>query len=189
MMIKEIEPELDENGIIKPKQKACATCRKRQICEDFLKIVEKDDNEYAGLVLALYHICDDYESMFIQYPIIVESITTDNAFDYYNEQKNVGRYVIIKLNLENYDEEVHLGLFLGELPTSVISLFDKHDKSIRNKFQRTPAIYIFKFKKMFYGSYQRWKFIENESEFDLISNEDPIAYIELAKTEIEKNNK
>ena len=71
----------------------------------------------------------------------------------------------------------------------VISLFDKHDKSIQNKFQRTPAIYVFKFKKMFYGSYQRWKFIENESEFDLISDEDPIAYIELAKTEVGKNNK
>jgi hypothetical protein len=106
--------------------------------------------------------------MFIQYPIIVESITTDNAFDSNNEQKHVGQYVMIKLNQDGYDEDVHLGLYLGELPTSIITLFDSHDKAIRNKFMKTPAIYVFKYKKMFYGTYQRWQFIESKSDFDLI---------------------
>jgi hypothetical protein len=52
---------------------------------------------------------------------------------------------------------------------------------------RTPAIYVFKYKKMFYGTYQRWQFIESKSDFDLIDDDD--IYKQMAITDFERNEK
>ena len=186
MNLKQIEPKLDANGNIIPKQECCATCKKRLKCQLFSDAMEKNKrtNEYAEFVLGMYYICDDYLPMFIQYPIVVESIVSDLSYDSFNTQTHVGEYVMISLNAKGYDEEPHLGMYLGDLPISIISLFDPKNKEVRNKFMNNPAIFVFKFNKIFYGMSCRWQFIQKQEDLDIIDKNDPQDYISIARKNI-----
>jgi len=180
--LKQREPLLDGNGNIIPKQECCATCKLRTRCKNFIDAMEenKRTNEYAEFVLSMYYVCDDYEGMFIQYPIIVESIVSDLSYDTFNQQTHVGDFVVVSLNAKGYDEEPHLGLYLGDLPISIISLFDRKEKEVRNRFMKNPAVFVFKFNKIFYGINCRWQFISKLQDFDII-RDDPQDYVALAK--------
>lgn len=182
MEIRTRQPLLDEHDNIVPKQECCATCKKRMKCKMFYDVMEenKRTNEYAEIALSLYYICDNYSPMFIQYPIVVESIVSDSSFDSFDMQTHVGKFVLISLNLKNYDEDPHLGLYLGELPLSIISLFDPKTKTVRNKFMSNPGIFVFKFNKVFYGNCCRWQFIENINDLNVIKD-DPPEYMSIAK--------
>ena len=189
--IQQIQPLLDDQGNIIPKQESCATCKKRLACQLFIDTMEehKRSNEYAEIILSMYYKCEEYIPMFIQYPIIVESITSDLSYDSHNLQTHVGEYVIVSINAKNYDEDIHLGLYLGDLPISIISLFDSKTKEIRNKFMKNPAIYVFKFHKIFYGMNCRWQFITKNQDLDLIHEDDPQEYISIAKAHLYHSSK
>ena len=178
-MIKSFEPKFAEDGKIIPNQKFCASCKKRLDC-DLLYEQRKHNNtsnEYSDMLLSMYFTCENHESMYIEFPILVNSITSDLSN---NENSNVGKYCVVSINAENYDENLHIGLYLGELPISIVSLYDKKTTEIRNKFNTSPAIFVPKYNKIFYGMNMRWNFINDISDFELLENE-PDEYIEVAK--------
>ena len=184
--ITNVIPKLDKDGNIILKQKNCATCKLRTSCDliyDKLK-ENKVSNQYAQELVSMYYICNDYQAMFIKYPIVVNGISSDCSFDYHNDQKNIGKFCIVSVNAISYDEDVHIGLFLGELPISIISLYDNKNQEVKNKFMLNPAIYVYKFNKIFYGMNMRWKFIESQDDINVIHEDDDKNYIELAKKNI-----
>ena len=190
--IRRTNPKIDSAGNIIPKQESCATCKKRSICDTYrnkMKEVTSQNNEMSELVLAMYYICDDYDAMFIKYPIVVENIFSDLAYDKNDPQERVGDFVICVLNDTRYDENVHLGLYLGDMPMSIISLFDPTAKEVRNKFMKNPAMYLFKFKKIFYGMNNRWNFISSMRDIDIIDKDDPQEYVSIAKSNLNSDEK
>ena len=182
--IRDYEPQFDEKQRILPKQHFCASCKKRTMCD---KLYEKHKenhttNKYAEVVLSMYYTCDDYDPMYIEFPIEVNEIHNDISYDRYNMEKHVGEWCITSLNAEGYDEDLHIGIYLGMLPLNTISLYDRKTNIITNKFNTNPAIFVPLFNKIFYGFNMRWKFIDVQDDIDEVSDKDPKDYLEIAKT-------
>ena len=83
--IRDYEPQFDEKQRILPKQHFCASCKKRTMCD---KLYEKHKenhttNKYAEVVLSMYYTCDDYDPMYIEFPIEVNEIHNDISYDRY----------------------------------------------------------------------------------------------------------
>lgn len=192
--IKDYLPKFDEKQRILPKQPFCASCKKRLNCEKLkLKQLENQTtNKYAEVFIAMYYTCDDFDPIYIQFPITVNEITNDLAFDSFNREKHVGEWCVVVLNAEGYDEEMHVGVYLGELPLTVHALYDKKNNTITNRFHNSPAILLPVFHKVFYGYNMRWKFINEEDDFKNLSQKDTKDYqdyIEIAKKQLTKSEK
>lgn len=185
MEIRNVDLKFDDNGNIIPQQKNCSTCKRRLSCkllkEKLEKEVEGEPVQELEIILSMYYICDNYLPMFIQYPITVNKILSDISYDRYSSQQHVGEYVIISLNLKDYDEDVHIGIYLGELPFSIMSIYDKEHQTVRNNFLKNPAIFVPRFNKIFYGDHCRWQFVESMSDFDVLVEGEPEEYISIAK--------
>lgn len=186
--IKKILPKFDEKGVLLKKQKFCASCKKRMECQKLYEQHKKnkESNELSEVVLSLYYVCDEYENMFIEFPILVNGITSDLSYDRNNVEKNVGRWCVVSVNSVDYDEDLHIGIYMGDLPLSIISLYDKTDTTITNRFYTSPAVYVPKFKKIFYGMNMRWKFIENQDDIDTIAEPEQEEFFTIVQNSIKK---
>lgn len=181
--IKEYKPKFDDKQRIIPKQKFCTSCKKRTSCDKLkLKYIENETkNLYAEAFVSMYYTCDDFDPIYIEFPITVNEITSDIAFDTYNQDKNVGKWCVVVLNAEGYDEEMHVGIYLGELPLNVLAMYDTKHCTITNRFNNSPAIFLPTFNKIFYGFNMRWKFVNEEKDFEHISKKDDENYVSIAK--------
>jgi len=168
MKIKQVKKNSNDT-----KQKSCSNCKLRISCKLLKEQLEQNNitNEYAESLVSMSFICDNYKQMFIEYPILVQKITTDYNFDKHNEQLNVGKYCITTIFEDGYENIPYLGLYLGEQPLSILSAYESESATIRNKFITNPAIYIFSFKKIFFGVNTKWKFIENIEDLKLVEDE------------------
>ena len=186
--IKNIEPKFDENGKLDTKQKCCATCKKRTTCDKLYAQHQfnKATNQYAEVILSMYFLCDDYEAMFIEFPILVNGIVSDLAYDRQDSDKEVGKWCVVSVNAEGYDENMHLGIYLGMLPLSIISLYDRKDTTITNKFYPSPAMFVPKMSKVFYGPNMRWKFVETQDDIDTLDKNESASDMEKARKQIKK---
>jgi len=181
--IKSFEPEFTENGTIIPKQKFCASCKKRMECDKLYEKLRENHttNDYAEVVLAMYYTCDDIEPLYIEFPILVNGISSDLAYDRDNNEFRVGDWCIVSLNAEGFDEDFHIGLYLGMLPLSILSMYDKKTTKIINKFNPSPAMFVPKFNKIFYGMNMRWQFIESLEDMEGLFESEPQEYLEVVK--------
>lgn len=181
--IKRFDPEFSEDGQFLPKQKFCASCKKRMQCDKLYNQHKQNhtSNDYSEIVLDMYYTCDDHEAMYIEFPILVNGITSDLAYDRDNNEQRVGDMCIVSVNADGYDEDLHLGIYLGMLPISIVSLYDRKNTQITNKFNPNPAIFVPKFKKIFYGMNMRWQFLENEYQLQGLADNEPKEYLEMSK--------
>lgn len=169
-MIREIQPKTDENGILIKKQEFCASCKRRLDCKilkDHLSTykVEKD---FADVFLPMYFVCDDYDSMFISYPIEVNKIVSESIFSIDKSNFPLGKWVLVK---EENQEYPHIGLSLSLQPTSIISMYDNNNGTITNKFYPFPAFYMFYNKTIVYGKDVQWEYL-NDNNITLTDDED-----------------
>ena len=187
--IKSFEPKFTEDNQIIPKQKFCASCKKRMECDKLYKKQQenKTTNEYADVLVSMYYTWDEHEAMYIEFPILVNGISSELAFDRDENEQYVGRFCLASVNAVGYDEDVHLGIYLGMMPISIISLYDKKSTTITNRFNPSPAIYIPYFNKVFYGMNMRWDFIDSLDDFDLIKDDNSL-YINMAKESMKGND-
>jgi hypothetical protein len=117
--------------------------------------------------------------MYIEFPILVNGITSDIAFDRDNNEFRVGDMCIVSVNAEGFDDKLHLGIYLGMLPVSIISLYDKKNTKITNKFNPNPAIFVPKFNKVFYGMNMRWQFVESKEDLLGLDDNEPVDYLNI----------
>ena len=187
--IQSFTPQFTKDNQIIPKQKFCASCKKRMECDKLYKKQQenKTTNEYADVLVSMHFTCDEHEAMYIKFPILVNGISSDLAYDKDNNEKYVGQFCLVSVNAIGFDEDLHLGIYLGMLPISIISLYDPKSTNITNKFNPSPAVFVPYFNKVFYGINMRWNFIKSEDDFDLLVNEDT-HYVTLAESKFKKSS-
>ncbi len=127
-------------------------------------------------------ICDSYKCKYIEYPIEVSKINTDNNKGGYRSQQ-IGKFAKICPCGEEYKGKTYLGLFLGELPISNHISYMEDSKELSVSFHNNPAIFVFDLNKIIYGCESWWGIIENEEDLKEIANDDidNIWYMKLLK--------
>ena len=162
-----IHPIPNAQHVDNPRAPSCATCQRRPGCTEFRghlgRFTDGDptqDPTTAGLAVTMARglVCDDFRTMFITYPITVEGITTEQAFDQHGQQLDVGRPVTIVLGADGYDDLVHLGMYLGQLPLSVVSAYRDDTRQLSNRLLLNPCVYVPRYARLFYGANTRWSF-------------------------------
>lgn len=127
-------------------------------------------------------ICDNYKSMYIEYPLEVSEIiqNTDRGSGFNSE---IGKFVKIAPCGEEYQGKTYLGLYLGELPIGFHISHNSETKELKVSFNINPAIFIFDLNKIIYGCESWWGIIENESDLKQITNTDidNIWYVKALK--------
>lgn len=127
-------------------------------------------------------ICDKYKSMYIEYPIEVSKINTENNKGGYRGS-SVGKFAMIRPCGEEYENKTYLGLYLGELPINHHISHDPDTKELNVSFMNNPAIFVFDLNKIIFGMESWWGIINNELDFKEITNLDidNIWYVKALK--------
>lgn len=132
-------------------------------------------------------ICDNYNSIYIEYPIEVSRIDKDtNISGYKNNQ--IGKLVKIRPCAKEYQDKTYLGLYLGELPVDFIISHTPKTKELSVKFDTNPAIFVPDLGKIIYGRESWWSVIEDESQLKDISDEDidNVWYVKIGNSMLKK---
>lgn len=91
----------------------------------------------------------------------------------YDGSSTVGQFVSIRPCAEEYGNKTYLGLYLGDMATTVSLGYDKtNGQIIPNFYRHNPAIYVFDLKKIIFGMESWWGEIESEEQLRNITNED-----------------
>lgn len=161
-----------------PRARSCATCVKRPKCTTFaayskrylnLRVGTDEDAAFLGIELAHQVICDQWQSMFITYPITVSSITVEQMNC---DQVDVGRPAIIVLGkINNYDDLPHVAVYLGQLPLSIVSAYTKENETLTNRLLLNPCLLVPRYNKLFYGMNSQWSFA-TKSSIHTVAQED-----------------
>lgn len=116
-------------------------------------------------------ICDNYKSMYIEYPIEVSKIIQDTDRSSFRDSE-IGKFVRIRPCSEEYQGKTYLGLYLGELPVGFQISHNSETKELKVSFNINPAILIFDLKKIVYGCESWWGFIKTDEDLEYITNKD-----------------
>jgi hypothetical protein len=127
-------------------------------------------------------ICDNYKSIYIEYPIEVSKINQDTDISGFMDEE-IGKFVRIRPCAREYQNKTFLGLYLGELPTGFQISHNTETKELNVRFNTNPAIFVFDLKKIIYGCESWWGFIESEDELKTITDIDidNIWYVKALK--------
>lgn len=116
-------------------------------------------------------ICDNYKCIFIEYPIKVSKINSDNEI-FGLRDKHKGKFVRIRPCGKEYQGKTYLGLYLGDLPTGHHITHNLETLELKVSFDSNPAIFVFDLNKIIYGYESWWGIIEKEEDFKDISDFD-----------------
>lgn len=136
----------------------------KELCSDEIKdirIYSEISNKKREI--KLNHCCDEFESIWASYPMVLSEIETKNI-DYKNNYYNsdLGKLVKIRPCAKEYENKTYLGLSLGELPTSISSSYNPKTHILTNSTSHNPAIFVFELNKIIFGYESWWGVIKNE---------------------------
>lgn len=147
-------------------------CKELKNNKEFLKLFsDKDFSLLKTFEFKQNHVCDDYNSMYIEYPIEVSKINSDTEMFTLDKDK-VGKFVKIRPCADEYDNKTFLGLYLGYLPISNSISYNSTNKELNVGFLANPAIFVFDLNKIIYGRESWWGIIENEEDLKEITDLD-----------------
>lgn len=116
-------------------------------------------------------VCENYKSMYIEYPIEVSKINNNCKKSTYKDDET-GHFVKIRPCDEKYKGKTFLGLYLGELPISTCVSHNPDTKELNISFNRNPAIFVFELNTIIYGCESWWSVIEKEEDLREITDLD-----------------
>ena len=127
-------------------------------------------------------VCDEFRSLYIEYPIEVSKINTNNDRSSYRSSE-VGKFVRITPCAEKYERKTYLGLYLGELPMGHSISHNTETKELNVSFSTNPAIFVFDLNEIIYGMESWWGIIESEEDLKEITESDinNIWYVKALK--------
>lgn len=137
----------------------------------------KNDKEYQELEFIdkfdfkSDYVCDDYKSIFIEYPIQVSKINQDSTITSYKDDQ-IGKFAKIAPCGDEYEGKTFLGLYLGELPIGHSISHNSKTEELSVSFRTNPAIFVFDLNKIIYGIESWWSIIESEKDLKEIANAD-----------------
>lgn len=164
-------------------ERNCNTCKSLMTCEILLKeYLKLGDDFHSKHEFRKGFICDNYKSIYIEYPIEVSKINQDTNKGGYRD-RNVGKFVSIRPCGEQYQNKTYLGLYLGDLPIGHYITYNPETKELNVSFRNNPAIFVFDLKKIIYGYESWWGIIENEADLKEITDLDidNIWYVKALK--------
>lgn len=133
--------------------------------------------------------CESFDSRYIEYPLTIQGITNQNI-EHRSGMHKVGSLCEIQPCGNEYEKKSFLGIYLGELPISIQTTFDKRSGMLTNFTVSNPAIFVPELKKIIYGMESWWRIIEKPEDFRGISEEDieNTWYVKLLR-DMEKKEK
>lgn len=165
-------------------------------CKYCFKFLEKEENGVSGhcfvdgleksrnVTEEECEACERFESRYIEYPLTIQGLE-NKEIDTRGLGHECGCLCEIKPCGEEYQGKTYIGIYLGELPISICTSFDKRTGILENRTMNNPAIFVPELKKIVYGCESWWREIESAEDFKGISEED-IAntwYVKLLKCE------
>lgn len=175
------------------KKRVCNNCRKGMFTEcevlknneEYKKIIEEDNSIFNEKLFDFKEnfTCDEFKSMYIEYPIEVSKINSDNKIFTLDKNK-VGKFVKIRPCSEEYNNKTFLGLYLGDLPIRNDISHNPDTKELKVSFHCNPAIFVFDLNKIIYGCESWWGVIKSEEDLNSISDSDidNVWYVKALKT-------
>lgn len=157
-------------------------CEELKNNEEFKKLMNEKFNILADFEFKDKHICDKYESKYIEYPIEVSKINANSNKGSYRDGQ-VGKFVKIVPCGDEHKGKTYLGLYLGELPVGHSISHNPESKELTVSFRNNPAIFVFDLNKIVYGMESWWGIIESEEDLKAIteSDIDNIWYVKALK--------
>lgn len=142
-----------------------------------------DDDKIKDITEDICENCPNYKSRFIEYPITVSDIVTEDIK--YNDswQYKIGTLCAIRPCAEEYEGKTYLDVYLGDLPISHHITHDPKTKILKVSTMDNPAIFVPDLNKIIFGCASWWHKIENIDEIKDITKEDieNTWYVKLAK--------
>ena len=143
-------------------KKECYRCKKDRY--DLSKVNDISDFETD---------CDLYKSRYLEYPITVNHIETPKTAGitkYFLKEECT--LVSIRPCAEKYKEETFLGFLLGNIDVGLIVGFNEENGKLTIARDYSPAIFVPKMQKIFYGYESYFKIIEAEEDLKGINKEE-----------------
>ena len=135
--------------------------------------------------------CADFNSLFIEYPIMVNKVHVEDFNDPNGLYKNkIGALVEIRPCDKECNEKTYVGVLLGELPMCANIQYNKKDKTLSVVPHFNPAIFVPELKKIVFGAESWWRIINNADELKEISDEDinNTWYVQMMKAMYASND-
>ena len=110
--------------------------------KEFQKIINGKFDMLADYEFKNNFICDNYESIYIEYPIEISKINTNSDKTGYRDSQ-IGKFAKIAPCGDQYKGKTYLGLYLGELPVSHHITHNSETGELNVSFVNNPAIFVF----------------------------------------------
>lgn len=131
------------------------------------------------------YICSFYKSLYIEYPLVVDKIETEEIK--YNKPlgHEKGCLVAVRPCSEEYKNKTYLGILLGDLPRYINNSFNNKTRILKSSAVQNPGIWVPELKEIIFGDSSWWHEIKNENELKEITNDviENQWYIKLLKGE------
>lgn len=129
------------------------------LADDKVKTVTKEQCEN----------CTHYKSKYIEYPVTINGIE-NKEIETTSLGHTVGCLCEIRPCDERYQHKSYLGIYLGELPISIVSNLDNNG-ILTNSALTNPAIFVPALKKIIYGCESWWREIKDINDFKSIDKD------------------
>lgn len=162
-------------------KKNCLSCMKMLTCKEYGEL-SKDKSMFDDEVLN--HVCGDYKSRFIEYPISVKDIKVDWDTSCVLRKEQIGKFVAVRPCDEKCDGKTFLGLFLGELPMMPNVSYMAKTGTITVSPVPNPAMFVFELNRIIFGAESWWHTIEKEDDLKEITDQsiDNVWYVRALKS-------
>lgn len=115
--------------------------------------------------------CEHFKSRYIEYPIVVDAIETEDLLEKDFHSRGSGSLVRVRPCDEKYGGRTLLGLLLGDLPWQVTARYDEKTRKLTCDAIPNPAILVFETGEVVWGCESWWSEIDDPSELRDITDE------------------
>ena len=115
--------------------------------------------------------CLKYKSRYIEYPLTIQGIE-NKPIEKSGIGHTCGALCKIRPCQEEYQGRTYLGIYLGDLPITIVSSYNEENGVLTNRTMKNPAIFVPELKKIIYGMESWWREIESEDDLKEITQED-----------------
>lgn len=159
--------------IDKSKRARCRYCYPsiRNLGEFHCVVDGREDDKVKTVTKEECESCDKFDSRYIEYPLTINGIE-NKKIDTSGLGHECGSLCEVKPCGEEYQGKSYIGFYLGDLPISIVSSFDKTTGILNNTTMNNPAIFVPELKKIIYGCESWWREIDSIEDFKGISEED-----------------
>lgn len=133
--------------------------------------------------------CDRYKSKYIEYPLTIQEIE-NREIKISGLGHECGTLCEIQPCAKEYGGKSYLGIYLGNLPTSIYSSYDENNGILSNRVMTNPAILVPELKKIIFGYESWWREIKSLEDFKGITEKDieNTWYVQLLRAQVQRES-